>query len=140
MRACLISPNGPSLYEWMIVSRWGTNGDHLSLGWTQVSAGGQQAPICLTPRHTAVAVRYDHHTSAPNTTFQLTSSVPHAVSVAGDFLPAEGCVQLYGTGADLRLQSVAESLNPALRPAWRVKAAREPWVGEFIEAHPDRSD
>jgi len=59
--------------------------------------------------------------------------LPASMSLAGDFAPAEGYVRLHGRGTGLRLISEGRCVGRAILSAWRVDAAREPWVGEFIE-------
>jgi hypothetical protein len=134
MRARLIGTILGSPYEWIIVSRWGTHGEHLSLGWTAQPALHPDAPIGLTPNRSAFAVRQEHSFAASAATFRLAALLPDRVTVAGKFLPAKGIVRLNGNGSKLRLQSEGECLLPDLRSAWHVEATRASWIGEFFEA------
>jgi hypothetical protein len=133
MRAELITTKGPSHSEWMIVSRWGSHGEYISIGWTAVPADHGAAPIDLTPSRTAIALRQQLSCKWTPATFRLVPSQPDQLTVAGDFVPAEGYIQLYGNGSTLRMRSDAHCLNPSLPSAWKIKATRSPWIGEFIE-------
>ena len=137
MRAKLVDATRPSLYEWLIVSRWGTEGNYLSIAWTSLPARPGEAPIDLMPRQTALAIRREQSAAWAPATFLLASSLPEGVTVAGDFVPAEGYVRLYGKGAKLRARSEGQCLRPELRAAWHVEATRARWIGEFIEVAPD---
>jgi hypothetical protein len=104
MRAKLINAPHPPCFEWVIVSRWGAGGEHLSIGWTAQPALPGEAPIHLAPCKTSLAVR-PHQTAADTpATFLLAPALPNEITVAGDFVPAEGFVHLYGSGAMLRVQ------------------------------------
>lgn len=134
MRAKLVYASPlPARLEWAIVSRWGPDGEHLALGWTSLPALQGEAPINLTVRQTSLAVLVDVGADTIPATFQLASSLPGDITVAGDFVPASGYVRLFGRDSDLRLESKGQSLRPDLRPSWRIEAIHEPWFGEFIE-------
>jgi hypothetical protein len=133
MRARLIGGLPGSPHEWIIVSRWGKHGEHLSLGWTGQPAVHTDAPICLTPRQSTFAVGHACSTDASPVTFQLAVLLPDRITMAGEFVPAKGYVRLYGSGSNLRLHSEGECLPPAPRPAWHAEASRANWIGEFIE-------
>jgi hypothetical protein len=136
MRAKLLGTPRLAMYEWIIVSRWGNGGDHLSISWTSLPGRAGVAPIHLVPRHTAVAVRQDPFPGRAPATFVLTAALPEGMTVAGDFLPARGYVRLYGSGTRLRVRSKGQSLKPDIRSAWRIVATRQAWIGEFIEGAP----
>jgi len=123
----------PARFKWVIISRWGPNGEYLALGWTLLPAFADEVPVHLTPSQTSLAVLADIAVASISSTFQLASSVPGEVTVAGDFVPARGYVRLFGTASDLRLVSRGQSLRPDLHPAWRIEAVYERWFGEFIE-------
>jgi hypothetical protein len=118
----------------MIVSRWGADGNYLSLAWTSLPAESGEAPISLTPRRTALAVRDTTSPTRGWATFLLIRSLPGRITVAGDFVSAEGYVRLYSNRTDLRLRSRGQCLDPSLGAAWDLEATRAPWIGEFIEA------
>jgi hypothetical protein len=123
----------PTQFEWAIVSRWGPGGGRLALGWTLLPALPGEAPIDITVRRTSLAVLSDAGAESIPATFQLASSLPSKITVAGDFVPAKGYVRLLGRDSDLRLESKGQSLRPDLRSTWRIEAVHERWIGEFIE-------
>lgn len=140
MRAKLTTAKGPPWHEWIIVSRWGTAGEHLSIGRTRVPAlPGGTAPIQLMPHQTAMAALLRLPPASEPPIFLLAQSLPARIGVAGDFAPAEGYVRLQGRGATLRLRAEGRCVGRAIRAAWRVEAMRVAWVGEFVEgaATPD---
>lgn len=136
MRAKLIGPVRRLPYEWMIVSRWGKHGENLSIGWTMLPALCGDAPIGLTPRQSAFAVRQERSSGWTPATFRLTPVLHPNITMAGDFIPAEGYVRLYGSGPTLRVRSEARCLRPDLHPGWHVEAERAVWIGEYIELQP----
>jgi len=133
MRAKLVTASALPLYEWMIVSRWGIDGEYLSIAWTSMPARPGPAPVNVTPRQTAFAVRRERPAAWAPPTFQLASALPDGTTVAGEFVPAEGYVRLYGAGTKLRVGSEGKCLKPGLRAAWNLDATRAAWIGEFIE-------
>jgi hypothetical protein len=141
MQAKLTTAKGPPWFEWIIVSRWGVAGERLSVSRTKVRAvPGKPAPIHLMPRQTALAglLRLPPVSGAGWATFLFFRRQPGAVSVAGDFVPAEGYVRLYGRGAALRLHAEGCCSAGAARSTWRVEAVRGSWIGDFIEGPPGR--
>jgi hypothetical protein len=134
MRAKLISAAPlPAQFEWVIVSRWGSEGEHLALGWTMLPALPGEPPIQLVPCRTSLAHAVNPHEAGIRTSFELASS-PGENTVAGDFVPAKGHVRLFGEGSDLQMVSKGKSLRPDLHPSWQLQAVREHWFGEFIES------
>jgi hypothetical protein len=134
MRAKLVSAAPlPAQFEWLIVSRWGAEGEHLALGWTMVPALPGEPPTYLVPRRTSLARAAEMSVEGARAGFQLASSLAGEMAVVGDFVPAKGYVRLFGKGADLQMVSKGKSLRPDLHPSWQLQAAREPWFGEFIE-------
>jgi hypothetical protein len=134
MRAKLIYPSPlPPRSEWAIVNRWGPNGNYLALGWTSIPALPGDAPIDLMPRQTSLAVLINMGAETSPANFGLASSLPYEIAVAGDFVPATGCVHLFAREPNLRLESNGQSLRPDLHPNWRIEAVHERWFGEFIE-------
>jgi len=134
MRAAITTAKGKPSWEWIIVSRWGAAGEHLSLGRTKVAAPGKAAPIQLAPRQTALAslLRLPPADGAP--TFLLAQQLPASMRLAGDFAPVEGYVRLFGRGTGLRLTAEARYVGRAILSAWRMEATRVAWIGEFIES------
>jgi hypothetical protein len=133
MRAKQTNANGPPSSEWMIVSRWGTHGEYVSIGWTAVPAYRGDAPIYLTPNRTAVALRQQQSCLWNPTTFRLAPFLPDRLTVAGDFVPAEGYVQIYGRGPTLRMRTNGHDIEADLPSTWTIRATRAAWIGEFIE-------
>jgi hypothetical protein len=118
MRAKLINAYYPDRFEWVIVSRWGTEGEHLSIGWTHEPALAGEAPLHLSPNQTSLAV-------LPRETA--------AETPAGEFLPAEGYVRLYGAGLSLRVRVKGQCLSCTVPSTWQIEATRAAWLGVFIE-------
>ena len=137
MRARLIEAALPARFEWVIVSRWGPGGEHLSIGWTWQPALPGEAPINLTPSKTSLAVRPAEAMADTPATFNLEPALPTKITVAGDFAPAEGYVRLYGVGANLRVRLKGQCLSCPRHTTWQVEATREAWLGEFIEPSAD---
>jgi hypothetical protein len=135
MRARVTTAKRQPWYEWIIVSRWGPEGEHLSVGRSKVPAlPGKPAPIHLTPCQTALAgLPRTPPVSGPRT-FVFAQQKPESLSVAGDFTPVEGYVRLHGIGAVQRLLAEGRCIAGAMRSAWRVEAVRAAWIGEFIES------
>jgi hypothetical protein len=133
MRARLITPRAPPRFEWIIVSRWGDDSDHLLIGWTSISASSGKPPVSLVPHRTALATAPDRLTGSSPTTFLLNPLLPEGVLVAGEFLPARGYIKLFGTRPNLRVQSAGRTLNPNVQSGWRMDAQRVSWFGEYFE-------
>ena len=57
-------------------------------------------------------------------TFRLAACCPTGITVAGDFVPAEGYVRLYGSGPGLRMRSEGRCLIPTCVPLARQREAR----------------
>ena len=133
MRAKLVNAPNPTLFEWLIVSRWGTEGEHLSIGWTSQPALPGEAPMHLTPNKTSLATLPPDMAAETPATFQLAPSLPDQISVAGEFVPAEGYARLFGTGPNLRVRLKGLCLSCPDRSTWQVEAIRAAWLGEFIE-------
>ena len=133
MRAKLINLPLPARFEWLIVSRWGDNLQHLSIGWTSQPAATDEAPMNLTPNKTSLAVLPDMQDAQTPATFHLAPALPGQVTVAGDFAPAEGLVRLYGIGPKLRVRLKGQCLSCDVPNTWLVEATRAAWIGEFIE-------
>ncbi len=134
MRARLTITGRPPWEEWIIVSRWGEAGEHLSVGRTRVPAlPGQEAPIDLRPRQTALASWSRSPLGSGPPAFLFVRRQPASVSVAGRFAPVEGHVRLYGDDAMPRLRARGRCLAGVSGSAWYIEAARVPWIGEFVE-------
>jgi hypothetical protein len=136
MRAKLLNAPNPARFEWLIVSRWGSENENLSIGWTSQPAWPGEAPINLTPNKTSLAVLPRETATDTPATFRLSPSLPGQITVAGDFVPAEGYVRLYGAGLSLRVRLNGLCLCCPVRSTWQVEASRAAWLGEFIEPEP----
>ena len=140
--------------EWLIVSRWGGNGEYLTLSNTRVGPDRlARAHIGLTPRSTCLGVLLSEQEQDLATTFLLVRRLPPDITVAGIFSPADGFVQLRGSVEKMRLTGSARYAHsigwhksgpvcgdvPDPPPnahgaaAWHVDAVRRPWDGEFVE-------
>lgn len=136
MRARLTTVKGPPWREWIIVSRWGTAGEYLSVARTRVPVRpGRAAPIYLAPRQTGLAALLRLPPIHGPPTFLFARELPPAVTLAGHFARADGYAQLHGGGADLRLRAEGRCAV-GTNCAWRVEAVRAAWIGEFIEGVP----
>jgi hypothetical protein len=134
MHAKLISAAPlPARFEWVIISRWGAEGENLALGWTMLPALPGEPPTHLIPRRTSLARAVGSDYSGVRASFELASSLGE-ITVAGDFVPAKGYVRLFSKGSDLEMISKGKSLRPDLHPSWQLQATRKPWFGEFIES------
>lgn len=131
-----IALGGPSIAEWLIVARWGAQGEYLSLGRTFRDARRGAAPINLAPVWTVVG-RLLRLPPAGHASFLLTAAPP-AEAVAGAFAPAEGHVRLSGRPGALRLfaegmHADAGHLERAWPTGWRLRGEQRAWIGEFME-------
>jgi hypothetical protein len=119
-------------FEWVILSRWGAEGEFLALGWTMLPALPNEPPIHLAPCRTSLARAVGPGEADARARFELLSSLGQT-TIAGDFVPAKGYIRLFGQGAELHMVSKGKSLRPDLHPSWQIQATREAWFGEFIE-------
>lgn len=140
--------------EWLIVSRWGLDGDYLALSSTRLTPDAiSPAPIGLTPRSTSLGVLLSDRDEAGVATFLLVRRLPEDVTVAGTFFPADGFVRLYGPIEHLRLTASARYAHSIGRSkgepvcgdipdpapntrgaaALHLEAWRRVWDGEFVE-------
>jgi hypothetical protein len=134
MHAKLISAAPlPAQFEWVIVSRWGAEGEYLALGWTMMPALSGESPTQLVPRRTSLACAAGPGEMGDRASFELASSLGE-ITVAGDFVPAKGYVRLFSKGSNLQMISKGKSLRPDLHPSWQLQGVRKPWFGEFIES------
>jgi hypothetical protein len=134
MNARFTIADAPPAREWVIVSRWGSGGDYLSIARTFVAAAeGETAPIQLTPRLTVLALLLRLPPAAARPAFLFAQALPDRVSLAGTFMPAEGYVRLLGRRDTPRLHAEGRCLAQGGHSAWRVDGVRVSWFGEFIE-------
>jgi hypothetical protein len=138
MQAKLTIEHQPPHDEWIIVSRWGKIGDFLSIARTLVRVTpGMPSPVQLMPRLITLSILLRLPSASGRSTFLLAQRLPARITVAGDFVPAEGYVRLGGRGRALRLLAEGRCTRRTDRSAFRVEAVRGFWIGEFIEGVPD---
>ena len=131
MRARLKARERPPYWEWIIVCRWGTSGQYLSIAWTSIAAAfGQDTPIDLRPRRTALATV---PTARRQDTFSFLESLPHDINVAGQFVPVKGSGRLLGNGDSLGLRASGFDIGYEPRSTWQMHAIRAPWSGEYFD-------
>jgi hypothetical protein len=109
-RPCLSQQRRATSNEWLIVARWGRDGEYLTVSRTGMGRGaGSTAPINLAPTTTCIGMLtpygdeyggdehgHDMHGSSVSDLFTLTRHLPEGVTVAGVFTPAEGFIRLRG--------------------------------------------
>jgi hypothetical protein len=138
--------------RWLVVSRLGPDGGHLTLSESGVlSHTPNEAPIGIQPTKTLVGILLSEGEGA-TCTFILARKRPDGLQLAGTFFPAEGYVHLLGPIDSLRLQAAGRHAhsrgrhegrevrnyiadpapNSKLAIAWHINATRKPWPGEFI--------
>lgn len=137
MRARVTTLHAPPSDEWIIVSRWATYGACLSIAWTLAPARQKvAAPLDLMPRQTAWASLFQPQIGLCEATFLLEGSHPQAASIGTVFVPAEGYVRLRGRAGCMRLLAEGRRGGGGEQAFFRLEAAQEPWLGEFIDADP----
>lgn len=138
--------------EWLVVSRWGVEGEYLSIARAgEAACDASRAPDGLRPQATFLGLRLADPT-AEISTFLLLRHLPPGVTVAGVFHPSDGIARLIGPAGALRLEAAGRYAHlrgehqgeevradvpdpPEGAPeatAWSLAAARLPWIGEFI--------
>ena len=137
--------------RWLIVSRLGADGEHITVSDTGVPVEDVgAAPIGLSPTNTLVGVLVSRARNG-DCTFLFGRQRPEALLIAGTFFPADGYVRLQARNDVLRLSAegrhahsrgrrdgkeiLHDVAHPApdaeLAQAWRIKAIRRPWQGDF---------
>lgn len=148
---------GPAAAEWLIVCRWGLEGEYLSIaraGPMEAPAGGADCgpPPGLRPRATFLGLRL----GGKGQSFLLVRHLPPGVTVAGVFHPSDGIARLSGPASALRLEAAgrfahlrgerqrgeapeevrADVPDPpegaAEASGWSLTGLRQPWLGEFL--------
>jgi hypothetical protein len=134
MRARICSDEREPRDEWLIVARWGSSGEFLSIAKTLVPAPTDlPVPIGLAPRLTALAVRRNRASGGDMQRFGFTNVLPAGTAVAGQFLATHGEVRLHFAdgGPSLCGEGHCASLG-----AWRVQATWAAWDDEFVQDKP----
>ncbi len=158
-RPCQSQRRRETSNEWLIVARWGRDGEYLTVSRTGMGRGvGAMAPIDLAPTMTCIGMltpdtgdlAVGAHGAAASDLFTLTRHLPEGVTVAGVFAPADGFIRLRGpVEAMLLTASARDTGGPTIAPVdaarpgigacadlaatWNIRASRQPWDGEFIE-------
>lgn len=141
---------GRAAREWLIVCRWGLEGEYLSIARAGPAEGpdARPPPEGLRPRATFLGLRLGgegHH-------FLLARHLPPGVTVAGVFHPSDGIARLAGPAGALRLEAAGryaylrgEREQQEVRAdvpdppegaveatGWSLTGLRRPWMGEFL--------
>jgi hypothetical protein len=137
--------------EFLIVSRWGDDGEFLSVSRTGAASGSaDDAPIGLSPVSTWVGLLLSEEAGETESRFLLLRRLPEGLLVAGSFIPAEGYLRLTRDIATLHLKAegrhadcldrqisaqddAADEPRPSAAIAWHIAAVRRPWSGEFVK-------
>jgi hypothetical protein len=138
--------------RWLVVSRLGPDGEHLTLSESGVLSNvSNDAPIGIQPTKTLLGILLSEGEGS-DCTFILASQRPDGMRLAGTFFPAEGYVHLLGPidamrlhaegrhahsrgrqeGREVRNYIADPAPNSKLAMAWHINAMRKPWPGEFI--------
>jgi hypothetical protein len=139
--------------EWLIVSRWGEDGEFLSISTTEECIDNPpRAPSGIRPRNTLLGLLVSDSSDEPKSTFLLVRQPPRPLNLAGTFFPAEGYACLEGPCGSLRLSVRArfshsrgmengrEILKDVPDPApaapeamaWLIDAERRSWIGDRV--------
>ncbi len=147
---------GTAWPEWLILCRWGAEGEFLTIARAGPAEGPPEAepPMGLRPRTTLLGLRLVGVAGGED--FLLARHLPEGVTVAGTFQPSDGIVRLLGPAGALRLDAAGrsafrrapgeagEALVDLPEPApgaadslsWRMEGRRVPWLGEFLAPAP----
>lgn len=137
---------------WLILCRWGAEGEFLTIAEAGPAEGPADAPppLGLRPCTTFLGLRLAGGGEGEN--FLLTRHLPAGMTVAGIFQPSDGIARLFGPASALRLEAAGRSafrrglgeagevridapdpsLGGAEAFAWRMEGWRAPWLGEFL--------
>ncbi|MBL6453922.1 hypothetical protein JMJ55_01220 [Belnapia sp. T6] len=142
--------SGPATAEWLILCRWGEEGEYLSIARAGPAGdpGEAEAPIGLRPQATFLGLRM----AGEGHQFLLLRHCPPGLSLAGVFHPSDGIARLAGPAGALRLEAAGRYAHlrgrrggeevradvpdpPEGSPeatAWNLQATRIRWLGEFL--------
>jgi hypothetical protein len=143
---------GPPHAAWLILCRWGAEGEYLTIAEAGAAEGPPDAPppLGLRPRTTFLGLRLAGGGEGEN--FLLARHLPAGMTVAGTFQPGEGTARLIGPASALRLEAAGRSafrrgpneagevrvdvpgpsLGGAEAFAWQMEGWRAPWLGEVL--------
>lgn len=143
---------GAASSEWLILCRWGAEGEFLTIARAGPAEGPAEAepPMGLRPQTTLLGLRLGG--AGEGEDFLLARHLPAEVTVAGTFQPSDGIVRLRGPAGALRLDAAGRSAfrrlpgeagealvdlpepapDAAERRSWRMEGWRVPWLGEFL--------
>jgi len=116
----------------LVVARWGSDGEYLSIGHAGRAEPSERPPIGLSPSWTCFGTlepRRSGRTTLPR--FRLQALLPLRVELAGIFVPASG-VALFADQRDVLRMSLFASVGGDSR-SLRMDAVRNPWIGEAID-------
>lgn len=122
----------PDSHCWLVVARWGSDGEYLSIGHAGRADLPELPPIGLAPSRTCLGIlepRRLGRTMPPR--FLLQARPPPRLELAGTFIPASGVVLLSDRRSLLRM-SLFGRFGRGSR-SWTVDAVRVPWIGEAID-------
>lgn len=141
--------------EYLIVARWGDEGEFISISRADILRNTAGAgSIVLEPTETWLALLLSEDPGGAESRFLLLRALPEGTKVAGKFLPAEGYVLLQGDVAALSLKAEgrhadcvdrhlsiesdrADPAGPSEAIAWHVEAVQCPWPGDEVVTPPN---
>lgn len=143
--------------RWVILSRWGSDGQHLTVSDAGPVMGVDAAPpLGLSPLTTALGLLLSEAKAASAAEFLLVRHCPPNLRIAGQFFPADGHCTVTGMATSLYLamqgrhshsrgtlegRPVRKDIpdppaNAKYSMAWHITAVRRPWSGEFLAGAP----
>lgn len=138
--------------EWLLVSRWGDNGEYLCISIAGPRTGAQdEDPAAMRPTLSLVGTLVSNTVRRRWSEFLILRNNVPDVQLAGVFFPADGYARLEGSTSALRLEAVVRYAHvcreengremrtqvPQLELAseamtWQISARRTEWVGNFV--------
>jgi hypothetical protein len=139
--------------QWLIVSRWGADGEFLTVSSAgTIGADEPRPPAALSPHNTLVGLLLSEDEEERETTFLLVRRFPAGITVAGTFFPADGYARVFGPLEQLRMVSEGRHahsrgvrggtvvINDVPDPApdapgtlsWHIRSERQRWDYEFV--------
>ena len=139
--------------EWLIVSRWGQDGEFVAISTTGLPAiTTDHAPVGFAPQTTWLGLLMSERAATQESIFLIVRHLPRDMQVAGVFAPADGYARLCGEppylslraegrqahtlglhhGREVRADIPYPAPKTAAASAWHIDAVRYPWVGEYV--------